>query len=70
MNFDTILFILRDSIAGTVFALRTGYPVSRGSIPGMEKYFFFCTSKVSGAHPALVFDGLPGLFPEDKAAGS
>lgn len=50
MNFNTILVILKDSIAGTVIALRNVHPRSRGSMPGMGKKFF-CTSK--GFIPAL-----------------
>jgi hypothetical protein len=68
MNFNTILFILRDSIDNIVLALRSGYPRSRGSMHGQVS--FFCTSKGSGAHPAHVFNGLPRFFPGDKATGA
>jgi len=40
MNFNTILIILKDSIAGRVIALWTGHPRSSGSMPGMGKNFF------------------------------
>ena len=40
MNLSTILVILKDSIASTVIALRTGHPRSSGSMPGMGKKFF------------------------------
>jgi hypothetical protein len=40
MNFNTILVILKDSIAGTVIAVRTGHPRNSGSMPGIGKKFF------------------------------
>jgi len=40
MNFNTVLVILKDSIAGTVIAVRTVHPRSRGSMPGMDNIFF------------------------------
>jgi hypothetical protein len=72
MNFNTILVILKDSIA--VIALRTGHPRISGSMPGMGKnfFFFFALQMVntgSGTHPTLVFNVLPGFCPADKAAG-
>jgi hypothetical protein len=33
--------MLKDSIAGTVIALRTVHPRIRGSMPGMDKIFYF-----------------------------
>jgi len=51
MNFNTILVILKDSIAGTVIALLTGHPRSSGSMPGMGKKFFLLHFK--GFIPAL-----------------
>jgi hypothetical protein len=47
MNFNTILVILKDSIAGTVIAVRTVHPRNRGSMPGTDNNFFFLLQKWS-----------------------
>jgi hypothetical protein len=61
MNFNTTLVTQKDSIAGTVIALRFGQPRNLGSMPGTGKKFFSQSVHTGcGAHPALVFNGYQG----------
>lgn len=73
MNFNTILAIRIENIAGTVNAVRTGHRRSRGSMPAMGKNLFALRSVHNGCgtHPVIVFNRLhQGSSPGIKRRGT